>query len=69
MFALIGNEVDFKNLDLSSIGLGIGIICIGLLVKIIASFISVSFCGFNCKEKLFLSLAWIPKATVQVIFF
>lgn len=26
----------------------------------------VSFAGFNFKEKIFVSLAWIPKATVQV---
>lgn len=65
MFSLIGNEVVFSSLDLNQMGLGIGIICIGLVFRTIGSFFSVTFSGFNLKEKIFLCLAWIPKATVQ----
>lgn len=42
------------------------ILGIALVVRIIATFLMVCFAGFNFKEKVFVSLAWIPKATVQV---
>lgn len=51
---------------LSVAGLCVAILGIALVVRIIATFLMVSFAGFNFKEKVFVSLAWIPKATVQV---
>ena len=47
-------------------GLGIAVLCIGLALRILASFLSVFGLGFNLKEKLFIPIAWLPKATVQV---
>ncbi|KAI1238508.1 hypothetical protein IHE44_0013242 [Lamprotornis superbus] len=46
-------------------GLCVAILGIALVVRIVATFLMVSFAGFNFKEKVFVSLAWIPKATVQ----
>lgn len=65
LFALIGNEVDFNGIDLKIIGLGFASICIGLVFRVIATYFSVTCSSFNLKEKLFLTAAWIPKATVQ----
>nr|XP_014339802.1 PREDICTED: mitochondrial sodium/hydrogen exchanger 9B2-like [Latimeria chalumnae] len=38
---------------------------IALLIRITVTFFLVTFSGFNFKEKLFIALSWIPKATVQ----
>lgn len=51
---------------LSVAGLCVATLGIALAVRIIATFLMVCFAGFNFKEKVFVSLAWIPKATVQV---
>lgn len=41
-------------------------ITIGLLIRLLATFLLVHLGGFNLKEKLFIAVAWMPKATVQV---
>ncbi|XP_059176925.1 sodium/hydrogen exchanger 9B2-like [Physella acuta] len=65
LFGLIGAEVDLSNLDADIIGLGIGALFIGLVVRICVSFLSVFFTNLNMKERLFVAVAWLPKATVQ----
>uniref|UniRef100_A0A671Q1X6 Cation/H+ exchanger transmembrane domain-containing protein n=1 Tax=Sinocyclocheilus anshuiensis TaxID=1608454 RepID=A0A671Q1X6_9TELE len=47
------------------VGLGVSTLCVGLLVRVLVTFCMVLFAGFNMKEKIFISLAWMPKATVQ----
>lgn len=49
-----------------SSGLGLACIFIGLVIRLIVTFLLVHFGGFNLKEKLFIAVAWLPKATVQV---
>lgn len=49
-----------------SLGLGIVSLLIGLLVRVGFTFVCVLFAGFSIKEKVFIALAWMPKATVQV---
>lgn len=41
-------------------------ISLGLLLRLIVTFLLVHYAGFNLKEKLFIAVAWLPKATVQV---
>ncbi|OWK55301.1 Mitochondrial sodium/hydrogen exchanger 9B2 [Lonchura striata] len=65
LFGLIGAEVSITSLRPETVGLCVAILGIALVVRIIATFLMVSFAGFNFKEKIFVSLAWIPKATVQ----
>uniref|UniRef100_A0A8C6QAG6 Solute carrier family 9, subfamily B (NHA2, cation proton antiporter 2), member 2 n=1 Tax=Nannospalax galili TaxID=1026970 RepID=A0A8C6QAG6_NANGA len=38
---------------------------IAVLIRILTTFMMVCFAGFNIKEKIFISFAWLPKATVQ----
>ncbi|XP_016120004.1 mitochondrial sodium/hydrogen exchanger 9B2-like, partial [Sinocyclocheilus grahami] len=45
--------------------LGIAALFIALTVRLIVTFVVVLRAGFNLKEKVFIALAWIPKATVQ----
>lgn len=47
-------------------GLGLGCISIGLVIRVLVTFLLVHFGGFNLKEKVFIAVAWLPKATVQV---
>uniref|UniRef100_A0A3Q2YBI1 Cation/H+ exchanger transmembrane domain-containing protein n=1 Tax=Hippocampus comes TaxID=109280 RepID=A0A3Q2YBI1_HIPCM len=53
LFGLIGAE------------LGIASLLIALLVRLLFTYVCVLFAGFNIREKLFIALAWMPKATVQ----
>uniref|UniRef100_A0A8D0L853 Cation/H+ exchanger transmembrane domain-containing protein n=1 Tax=Sphenodon punctatus TaxID=8508 RepID=A0A8D0L853_SPHPU len=65
LFGLIGAEISVASLRPETVGLCVGTLGIALIVRVIATFLLVSFAGFNLKEKIFISLAWIPKATVQ----
>lgn len=47
-------------------GLGVASMLIALLVRVLFTYICVLCAGFNVKEKAFIALAWMPKATVQV---
>lgn len=47
-------------------GQGIGLIVIGLSLRLVTSFVVVLGNGFSWLEMFFVSIAWIPKATVQV---
>ena len=38
----------------------------GLILRLLLAAIVVVRNGFNWKEKLFVAIAWLPKATVQV---
>ncbi|KAK1175808.1 sodium/hydrogen exchanger 9B2-like isoform X1 [Acipenser oxyrinchus oxyrinchus] len=65
LFGLIGAEISVTSLNPSTVGLGVATLSIALVIRIVFTFIMVLFAGFNFKEKLFVSLAWVPKATVQ----
>uniref|UniRef100_A0AAQ4Q4J9 Cation/H+ exchanger transmembrane domain-containing protein n=1 Tax=Gasterosteus aculeatus aculeatus TaxID=481459 RepID=A0AAQ4Q4J9_GASAC len=65
LFGLIGAEIRVLELDGLTVGLGIATLLIALLVRILFTFVCVLCAGFNMREKVFISLAWMPKATVQ----
>ncbi|XP_035280605.1 sodium/hydrogen exchanger 9B2-like isoform X1 [Anguilla anguilla] len=65
LFGLIGAEITVSTLELSTVGLGMAAITIGLAVRVLFTYCMVLFAGFNVKEKVFVTLAWLPKATVQ----
>ena len=48
------------------VGLGLAVLFIGLAFRCVASFFAVWGLGLTMKEKLFIPIAWLPKATVQV---
>lgn len=47
-------------------GVGVGTLLIALTVRILVTYVCVLFAGFSVREKVFIALAWMPKATVQV---
>nr|XP_033812723.1 sodium/hydrogen exchanger 9B2 [Geotrypetes seraphini] len=65
LFGLIGAEISVTSLRPGTVGLCVATLGIALTVRICVTFIMVCCAGFNLKEKIFVSLAWIPKATVQ----
>ncbi|XP_062598596.1 sodium/hydrogen exchanger 9B2-like [Saccostrea cucullata] len=66
LFGLIGAAVRVEHIqNLRIVGLGIAVLFIGLMIRCLVTFVAVFRSGLNFKEQLFVSLAWIPKATVQ----
>ncbi|XP_026877639.2 sodium/hydrogen exchanger 9B2 isoform X2 [Electrophorus electricus] len=65
LFGLIGAEINIGALDPITVGFGLATLCISLTVRIVFTYIMVLCAGFNFREKLFVALAWMPKATVQ----
>ncbi|XP_070786264.1 sodium/hydrogen exchanger 9B2 [Enoplosus armatus] len=65
LFGLIGAEITIATLSPSTVGLGLACISIGLVIRLLVTFLLVHFGGFNLKEKFFIAVAWLPKATVQ----
>ncbi|XP_066430048.1 sodium/hydrogen exchanger 9B2-like isoform X2 [Eleutherodactylus coqui] len=65
LFSLIGAEISVSSLRPETVGLCAATLGVALVVRICFTFLMVSWAGFNVKEKVFISLAWMPKATVQ----
>ncbi|XP_076454012.1 sodium/hydrogen exchanger 9B2-like [Babylonia areolata] len=65
LFGLIAAAVDVSKLDLCLTGLGIAVLAIGLGVRCLVAFLAVLGTNLNVKERLFVVIAWLPKATVQ----
>ncbi|XP_028998806.3 sodium/hydrogen exchanger 9B2 [Betta splendens] len=65
LFGLIGAEITISSLSGRTVGLGVACLTVGLLVRLLVTFLLVHFGGFSLKEKVFIALAWLPKATVQ----
>ncbi|KAG7486625.1 hypothetical protein JOB18_035069 [Solea senegalensis] len=65
LFGLIGAEIQVSQLEGHTVGLGIASLLIALTVRILFTYVCVLCAGFNMKEKVFIALAWMPKATVQ----
>ncbi|XP_076001452.1 sodium/hydrogen exchanger 9B2 isoform X2 [Genypterus blacodes] len=65
LFGLIGTEMRVSELEGHTVGLGIASLLIALLVRLLFTYVCVLCAGFTLREKIFISLAWMPKATVQ----
>ncbi len=52
-------------MDGNTVGLGILVLVIGLVVRIFVSYFAVFGGNLTLKERIFVALAWLPKATVQ----
>ncbi|KAJ9599129.1 hypothetical protein L9F63_010397 [Diploptera punctata] len=67
LFGLIGNEINIFILKGNVVGLGIVSLLAALLVRAITAGLIATGGNFNWREKVFISLVWIPKATVQAV--
>eukprot|EP01138_Halocafeteria_seosinensis_P005485 gb/GECG01005607.1/.p1 GENE.gb/GECG01005607.1/~~gb/GECG01005607.1/.p1 ORF type:complete len:521 (+),score=46.70 gb/GECG01005607.1/:1-1563(+) len=65
LFGLVGASISFDQLKGSTIGFAVGIVFISGLFRFATAYTVQGFSSFSWKERLFVSVAWIPKATVQ----
>eukprot|EP00794_Sanderia_malayensis_P012817 gene12817-14130_t len=65
LFGLIGAEVGLEYLSGHLVGRGIATLIIGLVFRITCTYFVVFGNNLTVKERLFIALAWLPKATVQ----
>ncbi|XP_059232736.1 sodium/hydrogen exchanger 9B1 [Mustela nigripes] len=67
LFGLVGSEVSVASLKSNAIGICVATVSLALLIRISFTFVLMCFAGFNFKEKIFIALSWMPKATVQAV--
>lgn len=65
LFGLVGTQVVFSKITPRAVPRALAVIFAGWAARMPATFASVSFSHLNTKEKLFVVLNWLPKATVQ----
>eukprot|EP00919_Chromeraceae_sp_WS-2016_P024790 GHVR01058586.1.p1 GENE.GHVR01058586.1~~GHVR01058586.1.p1 ORF type:complete len:595 (+),score=140.75 GHVR01058586.1:170-1954(+) len=65
LFAVIGASLDFKVLNPSTIPTSILLVFLGVVIRCSVAFLILWGNGFYLKEKIFIALSWMPKATVQ----
>ncbi|KAK3860198.1 hypothetical protein Pcinc_017629 [Petrolisthes cinctipes] len=65
LFVLIGAEIDLGTLEVSTIGWGLITLAVCLSLRVATSFLVVAGGNFSVWERLFIAIAWLPKATVQ----
>ncbi|KAI3380133.1 hypothetical protein SNEBB_008678 [Seison nebaliae] len=67
LFGLIGYETDLTQISGYDAKYGVVVILSALVVRLIISLLATFRSGCNWKERLFISIAWTPKATVQAV--
>lgn len=56
----------FEELHGTVVLIGIGILFLGVIIRILTTLVTGIGCNLNLREKIFCAIAWMPKATVQV---
>jgi NhaP-type Na+/H+ or K+/H+ antiporter len=57
--------VQVDKIDPKSLGYGLVVLLLALVLRMVATYFAVSCGNLNTKEKIFMAFAWLPKATVQ----
>ena len=65
IFSLIGTNINAEKMDGATVGLGVAVLFCCFATRAFFTFWSAVCGGLDTKEKLFLSISWLPKATVQ----
>lgn len=65
LFGLIGLELKLNQLRTDMVWYGLCVLAIGLAVRVVVTFFVVLGSGLSVRERLFVAIAWLPKATVQ----
>lgn len=66
LFGITGAQIKINELDPQIVSIGIGCLVAGVVIRILATIVLGIGCKLNLKEKIFVSLALMAKATVQV---
>lgn len=67
LFSLVGAALDFSQVSGSDVGLSIVIILVAAVARSGVAFLSIYYSGLTIAERLFVAIAWLPKATVQAV--
>jgi len=65
LFGCIGSSLSFDLIPPGTLLKSLGIVCIGSICRVFAAFLVTARCSYSIKERIFISLAWMAKATVQ----
>jgi NhaP-type Na+/H+ or K+/H+ antiporter len=65
LFVTVGSTLDFNTLSTGTIPKALIIVCTGVVLRMVTTYIAMNGFGYSWKEKLFYGIAWTPKATVQ----
>ncbi|RZC36988.1 mitochondrial sodium/hydrogen exchanger 9B2, partial [Asbolus verrucosus] len=65
LFSITGAQIKLNELDGNIVSIGIGILIAAAIIRIIVTILLGIGCKLNLKEKIFVSLSWMSKATVQ----
>jgi len=68
LFGIVGSYLDFRVMDGVVVAKAIAIVCSGLCVRTLVAFLATHGTPLTMRERLFVALAWMPKATVQAAF-
>jgi len=68
LFGVVGSYLDFRRMPGITIAKAILTVFIGVSFRTGMAFLSLCKAGLSKKEQLFVSLSWLPKATVQAAF-
>lgn len=64
LFGTVGASLDFQKIDSSMLGYSVIVILVGVLMRSAATFVVTQSKKYNLKERAFMTICWIPKATV-----
>ena len=66
LFGVIGTAVEFRTMEASVVPKALLVLAVGVGVRLLMAYLAVLGGKLGMKERLFIALSWIPKATVQV---
>ncbi|XP_068754696.1 sodium/hydrogen exchanger 9B2-like isoform X1 [Montipora capricornis] len=65
LFGLVGAEVSVAYMNTKVVGMGIANLVISLIIRLVTTYLGLLGNDLNFKERLFIAISWLPKATVQ----
>ncbi|GLC68141.1 hypothetical protein PLESTF_000652900 [Pleodorina starrii] len=65
LFGIIGSLVNLRTVSGETIPKSLAIIAIGMAIRIPITFFAMTGAGLTLRERVFVAIAWTPKATVQ----
>lgn len=65
LFSSVGASIIVKSINADVLGKAVLILIVGVLFRLVGTFLVTANQGFTTKERGFFAFSWIPKATVQ----
>lgn len=67
LFGIAGARIKLNELNGSVVSISVGILVTGVVIRMLVTTLVGIGCKLNLKEKIFVAIAWMCKAIVQVI--